>query len=384
MRKTLILLSLVVLISVTPSLSQEKPSKLTLNGYLTTMQTAMFDSLSGPFVNDNLIHNRLNFKWYINEHITFASQFRNRLFTGDMLRMDPSYAKATGSDQGWVDLSWNILNEQSFFLNTTLDRLWFDFNYGKFQARLGRQRINWGQTLVWNPNDIFNAYSFFDFDYVERPGSDAIRLQYYPDFSSSIEFAVKSDYENNVTAAALYRFNKWGYDLQFLTAYVNSEDLMIGGAWSGAIGYVAFRGEASWFQPYEYFSDTIGTGLFTMGLEKSFKNNSMVQIQAMYCNNPAKIDDFTSMYTGNLTTKDLAFSEFSAFVQYIYPLTPLLNVGVSGMWFPDLNGYFAGPSLDYSLADNIGFSLFWQHFSSKINGERTRINLAFIRLKYSF
>ena len=92
-----------------------------------------------------------------------------------------------GSDQGFVDLSWNILNEQSFFLNTTIDRLWVDLNYGKFQARIGRQRINWGQTLVWNPNDIFNAYSFFDFDYIERPGSDAVRLQYYPGSSSALK-----------------------------------------------------------------------------------------------------------------------------------------------------------------------------------------------------
>ena len=102
-----------------------------------------------------------------------------------------SYSDLIGTDQGWVDLSWNLLDEQSFFLNTTIDRLWVDLNYGKFQARIGRQRINWGQTLVWNPNDIFNVYSFFDFDYVERPGSDAIRLQYYPDSSSALNLQLK-------------------------------------------------------------------------------------------------------------------------------------------------------------------------------------------------
>ena len=69
---------------------------------------------------------------------------------------------------------------------------------GNFRQGSDRQRINWGQTLVWNPNDIFNAYSYFDFDYIERPGSDAIRLQYYPDYSSAIEMAVKADYENKI------------------------------------------------------------------------------------------------------------------------------------------------------------------------------------------
>ena len=373
-----------VLISIGPALSQEKQKVVTLNGYLSTMQSVMFDSLSGPFVNDNLLHNRLNFKVYLNDNITFAAEFRNRLFTGDMVRSGSSYSEMTGSDQGWVDLSWNILNEPSIFLNTTIDRLWFDLNYGKLQARIGRQRINWGQTLVWNPNDIFNAYSFFDFDYIERPGSDAVRLQYYPGSSSAIELAVKADYEDDITAAALYRFNKWGYDLQFLAGYVNSEDLVAGAGWSGALGSVSFRGEASWFQPSENFQDTTGMGLFTAGFDKVFKDNSMVQMQFMYCNNPPDLNGFSTLYSGNMSTKDLAFSRFSAFGQYSHPVTPLLNLSFSVMWFPDLKGYFAGPSVDYSLADEIDFSLFWQHFDSEINNERIRINIGFLRVKFSF
>ncbi len=344
----------------------------------------MFDSLAGHFVNDNLIHNRLNFKGYINENITFAAELRNRLFTGDMVRSGPSYSEQIGSDQGWVDMSWNILNEQSFFLNTTIDRLWMDFNYGKFQARIGRQRINWGQALVWNPNDIFNAYSFFDFDYVERPGSDAVRLQYYPNFSSAFEIAVKADYEDHITTASLFRLNKWGYDIQFLAGYVNSEDLVAGVGWSGAIGPVSFRGEGSWFQSAKRFSDSTGTGIFTIGFDKVFKNNSSAQMQVMYCNNPMEFTSFNSLYSGNMSTKDLAFSRFSTFGQYSYPVTPLLNMSVSAMWFPDLKGYFAGPSIDYSLAENVDFSLFWQHFESTMNSNRTRINLGFLRLKYSF
>jgi hypothetical protein len=364
--------------------SQEKQKFLTLNGYLTTMQSVMFDSLSGPFVNDNLLHNRLNFKGNVNDHITFAAEFRNRLFTGDMVKNGNGYAKMTGSDQGLVDLSWNILNKQSFFLNTAIDRLWVDLNYGKLQARVGRQRINWGQTLVWNPNDIFNAYSFFDFDYVERPGSDAVRLQYYPDFSSAIEIAVKSDHENHITSAALYRFNKWGYDIQFLAGYVNSKDYVAGAGWSGALESVAFRGEVSWFQPAYNYQGSMGLGLVTIGFDKSFKNNSMAQVQVMFCNNPTNIYGFSTLYSGTMEARDLAFSRFTAFGQFSYPVTPLFNASVSAMWFPDLNGYFAGPSLDYSIAENIDFSLFWQHFDGRIGNRQTRINIGFLRIKYSF
>ena len=363
--------------------SQEKPKFLTLSGYLTTMQSMIFDSLSGPFLNDYLIHNRLNFKGYLNSNITFAAEFRNRLFTGDMVRSGSFYARQIGSDEGLADLSWNIINEQSFFLNTTLDRFWVDFNFGKFQARAGRQRINWGQTLVWNPNDIFNAYSFFDFDYIERPGSDAVRIQYYPSSSSAVEFAIKADYRDRITSAVLYRFNKWGYDIQFLAGSFNSTDFVAGAGWSGAIGAASFRGEASWFQPAKYFSDSTGTGIFTIGVDESFKNNSMAQLQVMYCNNPVRIGSFNTLYLGNMSTKDLAFSRFTAFGQFSWPVTPLLNISISAMWFPDLKGYFAGPSFDYSLAENIDFSIFWQHFDSRIN-PATIINLVFLRAKVSF
>jgi hypothetical protein len=375
---------LLVIAGFNAASSQEVQKKAELNGYLTTMQSVMFDSLSGSFVNENLIHNRLNFKGYLNEHLTFAAELRNRLFTGDMVRLGSAYSGMTGADQGWIDMSWNLLDKKSFLLNTTIDRLWLDARYDKFQVTVGRQRINWGQTFVWNPNDIFNAYSFFDFDYVERPGSDAVRIQYFPTFSSAAEVAVKVDNDNDITAAGLFRFNKWGYDIQFLAGYVNSEDFVIGTGWSGAIGSVSFRGEMSLFQPFDGNLTSQGTGLATLGFDKVFRDNSMAQIQVMYCNNPMKLNNFTSFYSGSMSAKDLAFSRFSAFGQFTWAATPLLNTGLSAMWFPDMKGWFAGPSVDYSLSDNSGFSLLWQHFYSKTSGERTRINIAFLRLKYSF
>ena len=110
----------------------------------------------------------------------------------------------------------------------------------------------------------------------------------------------------------------------------------------------------------------------------------MAQLQLMYCNNPADLESFTSLYFGTMSTKDLAFSKFSSFGLFSYPVTPLLNLSVSAIWFPDLHGYYAGPSLDYSVAENVDFSVYWQHFSSVMAGTKTRINLAFLRIKFSF
>jgi len=139
---------------------EDKLKRLELNGYLTTMQSAMFDSISGPVIYENLLHNRLNFRGYITKNLTLATELRNRLITGDMVRSYYGYSDMIGTDEGWIDMSWNIVDENTFFLNTTIDRLWVDLTFNKFQARLGRQRINWGQTFVWNPNDIQCIFIF--------------------------------------------------------------------------------------------------------------------------------------------------------------------------------------------------------------------------------
>jgi len=382
MKKYLVVVA-ILLLHAGALLAQDKKS-ISLSGYLTTMQSSMFDSLSGPFLNENLLHNRLNLKGYLNNNITVAAEFRNRLFSGDMVRLGKYYSDMIGEDPGIIDMSWNVFEEQSFLFNTTLDRLWIDFQYNKLQVTIGRQRINWGQTFVWNPNDIFNAYSFFDFDYIEKPGSDAARIQFFPTSSSVAEIAIKSDNDKNITAAGLYRFNMWEYDFQFLAGIVNSEDVVVGTGWSGAIGSISFRGEASWFTPYKNTPEDKSTILITTGFDKIFDDNSMAQVQLMYSNKPLELDSFTGFYSGNLSSKDLAFSKFSAFGQFTWAATPLLNIGISAMWFPDLKGYFAGPSLDYSMAENLDFSLFWQHFNCVMASTETIINMAFLRVKFSF
>lgn len=377
------LLASVLIFSMSVS-AQNSNVSISAKGYLSSMQSAMFEDFDNEWINDNLVHNRLNLRLYAGSKVTFGLEMRNRIFTGDILRINPDYASTMGKDRGWMDLSWNVIDKKSFLFNTTLDRLWVDFSGEKYQLRIGRQRINWGQTFVWNPNDVFNAYSYFDFDYVERPGSDAVRLQLYPSYSSTIELAANIDVNDKLTAAALYRFNKWGYDLQFLGGYVSGSDWMLGTGWSGDIGSTSFMGEISWFQPEENFADTTGRGLFTLGFDRSFANSANIQFQAMYCNSPVDLNDFDSFFSGNLSAKDLAFSKLSLFASVQIPVTQLFKLGASAIIYPEIDGFFAGPTIDASLSDNVDFSLIWQYFNAEAGGEKIELNLMFMRFKYSF
>ena len=357
---------------------------LTAGGYASWLHMAMFRKPSEEWANTSMLHNRLNFRAYAGSSFTFALEVRNRFVTGDMVTLDPTYVSGLSADPGWADLSWNISEGSSYVLNMMVDRAYIDFNAGNLQVRAGRQRINWSQALIWNPNDIFNTYSFFDFDYVERPGSDALRLTYSTGPASSVEAAVKADNLGRVTAAALGRFSVLNTDLQLLAGVTDDEYFTAGTGWSGAIGSVSVRGEATLFAPFDGAEGEKSNLIATLGADKAFSDKVTALVQVMYSNNPVDLNGFGDLYGGGLTARQLAFSEFSAAGQVAYTPVPLVNISVSAIWFPDLDGFYAGPSVEISLAENVDFTLLWQHFRSTFDEEETRINLAFLRIRYNF
>ena len=364
---------------------QETSSKIEISGYISNMQSTMFQDINSDWLNDNLIHNRLNFFWYPSEKISFSAQVRNRFFWGESVKMTPNYATFFEKDAGFQNLTCNVFSEKSFFLNTSIDRLWAQFSSDNWELKVGRQRINWSKSMVWNPNDIFNNYSFFDFDYPERPGSDAIRLQYCTGRTSSIELVVKTDSTKNVTTAALFAFNTADYDFQFLSGLLNNQDWVLGAGWSGSIKDVAFRGEMTYLQPKQNFSDTTGLFLMSVSLQYSITGANFT-LEGLYNQNAgSRIADFNQLYTQTLGVKQLSFSDFSLFASATVQFSPLFSATLSAMYYPDLKGYFVSPSVVYSLSNNLTVSLFVQFFSAEFRAsERENIGMAYLRFKYSF
>jgi len=364
--------------------AQDDIDRFSAGGYASWLHMSMFEKPSDNWVNSSMLHNRLNFRLYPGQKTTVAVELRNRFVTGGMIDLNPAYSKGLAEDPGWIDMSWNIASGNSYVLNTVVDRAYIDFTAGRFQIRAGRQRINWSQALVWNPNDIFNTYSFFDFDYVERPGSDAVRMTLSTGPASAAEAVVKINNESKVTAAALYRFSVLNTDMQFLAGETDQELFTAGLGWSGAAGSFSIRGEATLFTPFGDSAEEKSTVIATAGIDRVFSDRFTALAQVMYSNNPLDLNSFTELYEGGLTARQLAFSEFSAVGQVSYSPMPLLNISLAAIWYPGLDGWFAGPTIDFSLAGNVDFTFLWQHFDSMIAGENFTINLGYIRIKYSF
>ena len=388
--KTRFLITPVRLGFLRPAAGQQK---VTLEGYLSDMQTVY--RLPDQWLWENSLQNRINFMFYPTGWMSGTVPLRNRMILGNTLRRFPGYASGIDEDTGWLDLTLvhngDLGENAGYLLTTSIDRFWIQFTRGNLEVTLGRQRINWGQTLVWNPNDIFNTYSYFEVDYPERPGSDAIRLQYYTGIASTAELAAKVDSAGQVTAAGYFRFNTLGFDIQVMGGIYRQEDLVLGTGWSGNLGPAAFRGEMSYFRDLDRFTDTTGYFMLSAGADYTFSNSLWIQVEGLYSSFAKDLDvySFLQFYGGDLDVKNLGFTPWSVFASLSYPFTPLLNGGFATIWYPEWKGWYLGPSADLSLLNDLKLSLILQHFTAELDlpgGGTSRENntFGFLRLKWSF
>ena len=370
--------------------SQEK---LTLSGYLSDMQSVY--RIPDHWLWENSFQDRFNLQAYPTDWLSGTIQIRSRIITGNTIRKFPGYAESLDGDQGWLDMAFvsdgNLGDSAGYVLATALDRLWLQFSFGNLEIKAGRQRINWGQTFVWNPNDIFNTYSYFEVDYPERPGSDALRIQYYTGNASTIELAAKIDSADRVTAAGYFRFNTLGFDVQLLGGIYQGDDIFLGTGWSGNVGPTAFRGELSYFRDLDHFRDTTGYFMVSTGFDYTFANSLWIQVEGLYSAFAKDLDvhSFLQFYSGTLDVKNLGFTEWSFFTSLSYPFTPLINGGVAGIYYPSWKGFYLGPSFTLSLNNTMDLSLIVQYFTAAFDnpfGDPSRENnmFCFLKFKWSF
>jgi hypothetical protein len=360
---------------------------LRFNGYLKDLQVATFPQ-SDSLLLYGLLHNRLNFKFYCTNTITAAIEIRNRLYYGQFSQYSYDFGKEVDRDNGYFDLSKLWVNENSIVLHSKIDRAWIDWAYRKWEIRAGRQRINWGKSLIWNPNDLFNTFNYADFDYEEQPGNDALRVTYYPSGMSGLEMVVAPGKEKDETVAAgVWRFNRHGYDLQVLSGLYYT-DLAFGIGWAGNIGNAGFKGEATWFQPKKNFSDTTGVLSATLSVDYSFKKPIYVQGGVLY-NHHIQTDTLSAdapplLLNANLSAKNLMPSEWSFFQEVSDQLTPLWRLDLSLIEGAEPGFIFFMPSIAYSLSDNWDLTLLDQTVLTFGASTNYTFSSLYLRLKWSF
>lgn len=362
----------------------DKSKNWALSGYLKNMQTTyLLHQPSFDLLQENLVHNRLNFKWFPHQNWTIRTEIRNRLVWGQRLKITPNFAQDfQNSNNDFLPLSINLIEANGLVLNTMLDRIYVQYEKGNWTISLGRQRINWGINTLWNPHDIFNAYNFTDFDHEERPGSDALRIQYYTGVLSSLEFAVKmTDTLSNTTAGFLWKTNKWNYDFQLL-AGIFEEHITLGAGWAGNLKNLGFKGETAYFGALNQNSPTLSV---TISADYIFKNKLYWSGGFLY-NSSGNLRNAGSLLSFRLSARNLYPYRFAISNLLQYPLRDNLNIGVNIIYSPGPeHASFISPIFTYSIKDNWDLDLTGQVSIQMANQQLiSPLQAFFLRLKWSF
>lgn len=368
--KRILLLLLIALALFATNVKAQLTDDIQISGYVQAMPVWISADLPAPFETDSFweyrLQNRLNIRWDMTSSWTFNWQMRTRFFAGDLVNElndlpGIRYSDLIDIDDGLVNLSWVIADQEKWMLHYIPDRLYTEWNSSDWSVRIGRQRINWGINMITNPNDIFNIYSFYDFDYPERPGTDAIRIQHFTGTFTRWEIAVSpARNERNTVAALMYGFNTNGYDVQLIGGYYQNR-LAAGGGWAGNIGQTGFKGEVMLFSDLEEMNGHIETNaVIALGADHMFDNSLFLVAEGLF-NSAGGRDEFV-LLGEPLTADNPSFSRFQFTSQISYPFNPLLNGSLAAIWYPDEKAAFFSPSVTYSVTQNIDFNMLTQIF----------------------
>ncbi len=383
---------LLFLVPVMGLAQPEEPPKFELGGYIKFLQiTSFFDDGGSPFpgspITNNFFHNRLNFAWYPNEHWTVVAQMRNRLFYGEQIKLDPTYGQTIDVNPGIVDLSIRWIDEGGVLLHSIFDRAYVNYASEKLDVRLGRQRINWGLNLIWNPNDLFNALNFLDFDYEERPGTDALRVQYYTGILSKAEIAfAPADTMENSTGAIMYKFNTNGYDVQTIAGYFQG-DIVLGGGWEGNLSSAGFKGEGTSFIPTELSDDSTNAYVASLTVDYLFGNGLYAAGAVLYNSNGANssLGATNGLFTGQPSAKNLFPAEWAFAVNGSGNITPLFTASGAVIYSPTNQLTVVAPTVAYSVKANWDIDLTAQTLFRAPSGNYSHGGSSvFIRLRWSY
>lgn len=332
-------------------------------------------------------HNRNEVEIQFIKGLNLHIHNRNLFYTGN-------FQLAQGAIGDWLengatdryDLSLLPINRGATVLLSSLDRLYLEWIWGNWELRVGRQRVNWGIHSLWNPQDIFNSFSFLDFDYEERPGSDVLSLKYYFDWATHLEAVYRPsgntelDHEYGLLLRTLWA----GTDIQGSLGSIQNY-------YSTGLGFARNLGQQSVKLETNYF------------IPKEDGEEAELSVAVSYEASTKKGWIFLAAFLHDATPEDVGIGDALSFIQrpsaiqlYPYENNFLFSVfkPIKGRLILNLSSVLSleehwplviVPTISYELSDDWNIDLVGQILA--IDGEdyyRSPIQVLNVRIRYSY
>jgi len=380
-----------------PPIYLAQNSPFDYNGYA----KYLFSSTKVPGINerlyDHLLHLRLNTRYYATQNLTAAMELRFRTFYGESAYKIPNYRELIQTTHDFVELDYYLWDTKYSIGYLEIDRLYLEYVKDNIDVIVGRQRIAWGTCWVWNPTDLFNPLQVLDFDYEERPATDAIRVQYYTGPVTKVEVSYKpAQNPYDQILAGLISLNSWDYDFNFI-AGMKYKRWLGGFSWAGDILGAGFRGELLISQSpdsedvndyYYPFPDIIDSNdpivSFALSGDYTFPNTFYIHTELLY--NNIGVTSNTLLYQPSASSIGLlTAARWNLYQEFSYDITPLLRGTVFGIFNPNDKSYVIVPSISYSLFTNLDLYLISFLFEGEPLTQYGDYGITYyVRFKYSF
>jgi hypothetical protein len=370
--------ALVLVVCSAPMNAVAAVSALEAGGYVKELLSRMdtsppgSDSTVGKW--QSTLQVRVDLHFYPAESFTAGLGSRHLLTVRRNIGGETSYAdQINPAGDYYLDLEASSAGGNSV-LTSAVDRLWVDWTCRRLEVTAGRQRIAWGTCLVWNPTDLFNPYSVLDFDYEEKPGSDALRIEVYTGAVSKVELAGGPGRKSeDVTYGAHYLASLWGYDVSIVGGW-EKRVWRWGAGWSGQMMGAGLRGEVLYSKPGATivpdasarpgppYSDGAAKAVgdfWTLALscDYTFRSSFYVVSEFLYDGLGTR-GDAGDRWSNLAVTGELSPARYSVFQEFAYNLTPLLRAEAFAILNPDDRSWSSVSSLAYSIATDWELRLF--------------------------
>jgi hypothetical protein len=142
---------------------------------------------------------RLSPEFLYKDTITLKADYDNEIIWND-------YGRSTNFKSYWrpsqyndiLHLSWEPSRGDDLYYRTKVHRAYAKFSVDKFSLTAGRQQIRYGSGKLWNPLDILNPISpTFVEGIEEQKGTDAVKMDIYPDGKTEISIVVNLKKSND-------------------------------------------------------------------------------------------------------------------------------------------------------------------------------------------
>ncbi len=361
-----------------------------LGGYIKYMATFNAADSSSTHLTDHLLHQRFNFEYRFSSALRANVSMRNRFIWGDSVTNNPNYGSVVGQDDGFFDLTSNWHDNGRQIGTTQFDRAYLDYSGSEWRARAGRFRINWAMTTIWNPNDIYNTYSIYDFDYEEKGGADALQLSRSLGYASSFDVVYspsEDDDQSSYSARYLGNDSSWDYQLMVGKAKLDS---VIGAGFAGDIKGAGVRGEVSYFSPTKEKWKEIeltATIIASVEVDYSFggRRNWLGRVATLYISEPQEPNSAPNYLNKPTSPRTMSFDEHTAYADLGFDVSPLMRLTFSSTLYGE-GSLFLGANTSYSISDEAQLIGVIQRFDGRENSlfGKTSGTAIYAQIKWSF